>query len=295
MNKKIYQALGLCFLLSWGLVGISKLVGIEYKGTNGLIIAITYMFIPALSVIILSKFIWKEDLRKWGIAKPKMLWFFIAWISPIILAFSVIPISTLFPGISFSPSMEGVLAKYVGSPEQLRAMEEQLSTIGAYIPLIIVIESLIAGITVNAIAALGEEYLWRGLLLKELKKYGWIKSSVFIGAIWGLWHAPLIIQGQNYPEHPYLGVLMMIVCCILLTPMFIYFTVRSKSVLTAAVMHGAMNASAGVGVMYTVGGSDLIVGLSGLAGFILLGIVDIILIIANSRSKEKINDLLKTY
>ncbi|MDD4409331.1 MAG: type II CAAX endopeptidase family protein [Candidatus Pacebacteria bacterium] len=295
MNKKIYQALGLCFLLSWGLAGVSKFSGIEYKGSNGLILAVLYMLMPAISVIILSKFFWKEDLKKWGLSRPKLPWFVIAWVFPIVIAFCVIPVSTLFPGIIFSPGMEGILAKYSGSPEQLKMMKEQLSAIGAYMPLIVLVQSLVAGITINAIAALGEEYLWRGLLLKEMKKYGWIKSSIFIGVVWGLWHAPLIIQGHNYPEHPYLGVLMMIVWCTLLTPLFIYFTARSKSVLTAAVMHGTLNASAGIGVMYTIGGNDLTAGLTGLAGFIVLVIADIVLIIADTRSKEKINDLLNEY
>jgi D-alanyl-lipoteichoic acid acyltransferase DltB (MBOAT superfamily) len=30
-------------------------------------------------------------------------------------------------------------------------------------------------------------------------------------AIWGLWHAPVILQGHNYPGYPLLGVLMMVV------------------------------------------------------------------------------------
>ena len=30
------------------------------------------------------------------------------------------------------------------------------------------------------------------------------------GVIWGFWHAPLILNGHNYPQHPVVGVFMMV-------------------------------------------------------------------------------------
>lgn len=292
MTKRVYQSIILCFLISWGIVLISKINGLEYQGNNGLILAIAYMLMPALSVILLSRFVWKEKAP--GVHKPKSFKMFtLAWLLPVALSFLVIPISMLFPGVDLSLTMQGMMDKL--SPEQATAMKSQIDMIGPFLPLLLIIQSLIAGITINAIAALGEEYLWRGLMLKELKKYGWIKASLFIGAVWGLWHAPLIIQGHNYPEHPQLGVLMMIVWCILLTPSLIYFTVRTKSVLTAAVMHGTINASYGFAILYVVGGNDLIVGLTGLAGFIVLVIINIVLFLINKRSKIGIDEMMKQY
>ncbi|MCK9578759.1 CPBP family intramembrane metalloprotease [bacterium] len=297
MSKKIYQVLLLVFCLSWGLVGIAKLSGMDYLGSNGLFLAIAFMFMPALSVFILSKFIWKEKLNQWGIARPKGRIFFIAWFWAIVLAFGTIPISLLIPGVTFSSEMEGFISQYstLFSAEKISEMKSQISAIGPFMPLIFIIQSLIAGITINAIAAFGEEYLWRGFLLKELKKFGWLRSSLIIGFIWGIWHAPLIIQGHNYPSHPEIGVLMMIIWCILLTPALIYFTVRTKSVFTAAVMHGTLNASAAIPLVWIVGGNDLTVGSTGFAGFITLLILNIILIIYNSKSKIKADDLLSQY
>jgi len=297
MSKKVYQALLLTFILSWGLAGTAKLLGIEYSGSKGLIVAITYMFMPALSVFILSKFFWKESLKNWGIEKPKNRSFFIAWLWPIAIAFSLVPISLLIPGISFSPEMEGFISQYssVLSADKIAEMKTQIAVIGSFMPLVFIAQSLIAGITINAIAAFGEEYLWRGFLLKELKNYGWLKASIIIGSIWGLWHAPLILQGHNYPTHPIFGVFMMIIWCILLTPAMVYFTARTKSVFTAAVMHGTINASAGIPLVWLIGGNDLTVGLTGLAGFIGLAIFNIGLIIYDRNSKIKIKSLLEKY
>jgi membrane protease YdiL (CAAX protease family) len=208
-----------------------------------------------------------------------------------------IPISLLIPGISFSPGMEGMMDKYASMipSSQVETMKNQISMIGGFMPLVFILQSLIAGITINAIAAFGEEYLWRGFLLKEMKGYGWIKASLFIGFIWGLWHAPLIIQGHNYPAHPYIGILMMIIWCTLLTPSMIYFTVKTKSVITSAVMHGTLNASAGISIAWIMGGNDLTVGITGLAGFIALLIVNIGLFVYDKRSKVRTNEMMKDY
>ena len=79
-------------------------------------------------------------------------------------------------------------------------------------------------------------------------------------------------MGHNYPEHPKIGVIMIIVLCILLTQLFLYITIKSKSVIAASIMHGTMNATAGISIMAVSGGNDLISGIAGLSGFITLTI-----------------------
>lgn len=115
------------------------------------------------------------------------------------------------------------------------------------------------------------------------------KAAIIIGFIWGIYHAPVILMGYNYPQHPQIGVLMMIIFCILLTPLFLYITIKSKSVIAAAILHGTMNGTYGITLMMTDGGNDLTIGLTGLAGFIALTITLICLFIYDYFiSKEKI-------
>jgi membrane protease YdiL (CAAX protease family) len=83
-----------------------------------------------------------------------------------------------------------------------------------------------------------------------------LKASIIIGFIWGIWHMPLILMGHNYPQHPRAGVFMMIVFCILLTPILQYITIKSKSIFAAAVAHGTLNALAELAIMSTDGGND---------------------------------------
>ncbi len=50
----------------------------------------------------------------------------------------------------------------------------------------LIITSLLAGLTINAIATLGEMG-WKGLLLNELvSRRGLLKASIIIGVIWSL-------------------------------------------------------------------------------------------------------------
>jgi len=124
------------------------------------------------------------------------------------------------------------------------------------------------------VAGFGEELGWRGFLQRELGYLGFWKSSALIGLIWGAWHAPIILQGHNYPQHPVAGVFMMIIFTLLLSPIFSYVRLKSGSVLAAAVIHGSLNGTVGLSVMVIKGGNDLTVGVTGLAGFIVLFIVN---------------------
>lgn len=96
-------------------------------------------------------------------------------------------------------------------------------------------------------------------------------------------------MGHNYPQHPQIGVLMMVVWCILLTPFHLYITIKAKSVIAAAILHGTMNATAAISIIGITGGNDLISGITGMPGFIALSVFLIILFIYDSYiCKDKI-------
>ena len=48
-----------------------------------------------------------------------------------------------------------------------------------------------------------------GFLLVRLLPLGRWRAALIYGALWGLWHAPIIVGGYNYPGYPVLGVIMM--------------------------------------------------------------------------------------
>ena len=173
--------------------------------------------------------------------------------------------------------MAGFFERFKGvlPPERLEAMRRQAEALPVHPFWLGLIQGLIAGITINAIAGFGEELGWRGLLYRELSFLGFWRSSALIGAIWGIWHAPLILQGHNYPQHPVVGAIMMTIWCMLLSPIFNFIRLKAKSVIAASILHGSLNATSGLALVLVKGGSDLTVGVTGASGFIVLGAVNL--------------------
>lgn len=269
---------GLTFLLSYLLVFIYLALGGKWVMPGSLIVATTYMFIPMVVAIIVQKHILGEPIKgPLGISFKLNRWFLVAWLLPVIIAFATLGVSLFLPTIEYSPQLAGFYESLEStlSPEQIEQMKAQAAVFPIHPFWIGLLQGLIAGITINAIAGFGEELGWRGFLQKELGHMGFWKSSIVIGLVWGLWHAPIILQGHNYPEHPQAGVFMMIIFTLLLSPIFSYVRLRAKSVIAAAILHGSLNATIGLPLMVIKGGNDLTVGVTGLAGFIALALVNL--------------------
>jgi membrane protease YdiL (CAAX protease family) len=268
----------LTFSASWLLAGGFYAVGGRLNSPIALVVLLAYMFMPMTMAIIVQKVLYKEPLRQpLGISFRPNRWFLVAWLLPAVMAFATIGVSLLLPGVEYSPEMTGFFER-LGSaltPGQLEEMRRQMAALPIHVIWIALLQSLVAGITINAVAGFGEELGWRGLLQKELGHLGFWKSSSLIGLIWGVWHAPIIIQGYNYPQHPVAGVVMMTVWTVLLSPIFSYVRLKAKSVIAAAIIHGSLNATAGLSLMVISGGNDLTVGVTGLAGFIVLAVVNV--------------------
>jgi uncharacterized protein len=113
---------------------------------------------------------------------------------------------------------------------------------------------------INMIFALGEELGWRGFLLPNLMPLGQWKAILISGFIWGVWHAPAVVQGLNYPGYPVWGIFMMIVFCILLGTILSWLVLNTKSPWVAALAHGAVNAIAGLPVMFLLPGFNMALG-----------------------------------
>lgn len=276
--KKSLIFIGLTFFGNWLMVFLFLALGGQWGIYSSMIIGTAYMFIPMLIAILVQKGIYGEPLKgPLGISWKFNRWWLVAWFLPPIAAFASFGVSLLLPGVSYSPEMAGLMERFRGmlTPEQLQQMQQQVAAFPVHPIWISLLQGIVAGITINAVAGFGEELGWRGFLQNELGYLGFWKSSALIGAIWGVWHAPLILQGHNYPQNPVAGVFMMVVFCLLLAPIFSLVRLKAKSVIAAAVIHGSLNATAGLAIMLVAGGSDLLNGITGLAGFIVLALVNV--------------------
>lgn len=281
------------FVISYAAAGIYKLVGGAGAGSIGFTaLGATYMFIPTISVLIVTKVIHKDNIKSDLLLSFKInRWFFVAWLLMPVIIFSTLAVNLMFPNVSYNPEMTGFLTRYttILPPDQIEQIKAELEKLPVNLIWITLFQGLIAGVTINALAGFGEEFGWRGFLLNAFKEMKFFKASVIIGFIWGIWHAPLVLMGHNYPQHPQIGVLMTVLLCILITPLLLFVTIKSKSVIAAAIMHGTMNALAGISIMAISGGNDLTSGIAGLAGFITLALFLIVLFLYDYYiSKDKI-------
>jgi membrane protease YdiL (CAAX protease family) len=146
-------------------------------------------------------------------------------------------------------------------------------------PLVLLLASMVgavtAGWTINGVFAMGEEYGWRGLMWDELRQHGPVRANLVTGVVWGLWHAPLIVQGYNYPGQPVVGALAMVGFCTAMSPLLSGLRERTSSVVPVAAAHGIFNALAVTLLLFAPGADRVLaspVGALGAAVLLLIGL-----------------------
>jgi membrane protease YdiL (CAAX protease family) len=169
-----------------------------------------------------------------------------------------------------------------GQPDtQFTFLQQQMEQTGTQLPvstgvlvLIQIGQALLLGPLINVVFTMGEELGWRGFLLPRLLPLGQWKALLLSGAIWGVWHAPAIAQGHNYPDHPFIGILLMTVFCILLGIIVGWLYLNTRSPWVAALAHGSINAWAGLPYLFLKPGFDTALGgtLTSVPGWLVMGL-----------------------
>ncbi len=283
--KKINLYILLSFGISWTVALIMKLAHIDYGSTLSLIIiGGLYMPGPAIATFIIQKFIYKEGFKQygWTFDKKNYKWFLytpLIFISLILLTFATVALLgnthliSQFGQLDFSQDNFNFHFKELVS-SKIDIDKIKLPNIPAWLFFVISIgEGIIVGATANLPFMFGEEFGWRGLMLRETQNLGFVKSSVFIGIIWGLWHLPIILMGHNYPKHPYFGIVMMCLITTALAPIFAYVRLKTKSILGACMLHGMINATGALFALYIANSNELFSSITGWAGIIACSIL----------------------
>ena len=274
---RVWHFAALTYGVSFLFAGILHITGMGLKSPVGVVFGVVYMFFPALAAFVLMRFVYHEPMKDaLGLRATFNPWFLVAWLGPIVLLPLILLVGYAFPGIGYDPGMADFMERLRATvpPENFAEVEAQLSALPVNPVIFQLISATVAGASINAVAAFGEELGWRGFLQRELAPLGFWRSSLLIGVIWGAWHAPFIMMGHNYPHHPYLGIPLMIVFTTLLAPLISYVRLRSRNIYSAAVFHGTLNAFAGFPLILSSGADELLVGYAGLAGFIVLALVN---------------------
>lgn len=256
-RKNITWFLTVTFLFSWILFLAPLALGEMEPVTKQLVYqgfwAIA-MWGPGLAAILVTLFVARKPFStlRLNTLGPKRYYLW-AWLLPVALTI-VGGLVTLALG----------MAKLDLNFTMLRTAMES-ATGGAEVPVMaVVLSQILLGLTLgplfNMLFTMGEELGWRGYLLPQLLPLGQWKAVLLSGVIWGVWHAPVIVQGHNYPGYPILGVFMMIVFCVLLGIIISWMYLNTKSPWVAALAHGSINAIAGLPVLFFAPGFNIALG-----------------------------------
>jgi len=131
----------------------------------------------------------------------------------------------------------------------------------------------------------GEEYGWRFYLQDRMfALFGAYTGLVLVGLIWGLWHAPLMLIGMNFPNEPFVPAnIVYLVYTIIMSVIFGYAVLKTGSIWIAVLLHGLTDIIVNTGRVY-ISGADTIV--SFLPLLVLLGVFALILLRSNVWTTE---------
>jgi uncharacterized protein len=282
-----WLGIGLFLLLTFG-ISWSIFIGLRVVGIPFPIRAAMGMFGPALAAL-LTRLIRHDGFADAGLRLTAKGQRGAGWMY---LAAYVVPPILIAAGIGFVLLVgyqHWDLSRNV--QELANVLKKQLGTQGipsGMTPVQLAMITLISqtilaftfGIIIDMVFTFGEEFGWRGYLLPRLAPLGSLPAAMLVGLIWGFWHAPVIVlDGYNYPGYPWLGVLMMMLLCVLLSIIFAWLRFRSGSVWPSTLAHAALNAQAGFGLVLLSAGDSLWRAPIGLLGLVPMFVFAVFLVV----------------
>lgn len=202
---------------------------------------VVYMFTPMIAGLAVA-YRSQHSLRDFGVRVGKVRWLGGAVLTGLLVIGLTVMVSVAVPGIS----LDGTRF-------------EMFPVASGPLGIVVLVGGIVlTAVTLGAVTGFGEEFGWRGYLLWELAPLGFWRASVVIGAVWGIWHVPGIVQGLQYPSFPYVGIAVFTAATIALAPVYTYVVWRAKSVFAAALLHGVFNTSSNTVIALLTADSELL-------------------------------------
>ncbi len=216
--KRIATYLGLTFALSAIFYGLILSAGTLTAGDG--LYSLGLMWCPGVAAMA-TTLIFQHSLKGLGWRLGKVRYLLLAYALPLAYAAAAYVVVWLLGLGAFSA--EGLPA-------------------GQGLPSFLAVNATV-GVVLSLLSATGEEIGWRGFLVPELAKItSFTKMALLSGAIWAVWHMPLILFADYHSGAPLWFALTCFTAMIMgISFAFAWLRLRSGSLWPAALMHASHN------------------------------------------------------
>lgn len=229
LNPKVRLYMVLVFLLSlpsyYFIISTGKVI------SAGKIILFFTMLIPSIAAIT-TCLVYNRNLKGLGWGWGKTRYQFLSFTMPLFLSLLV------YSFVWMSGLGNFQFSNFALKADEAFGLSANLSTI------VLLLSFSVIGMTIDTLAALGEEIGWRGLFVMELAKdNSFIIAAFFSGCIWAIWHFPgIIFADYNNPGTPiWYDLICFSVMIISMSFVMTWIRIKSGSLWTAAIFHGSHN------------------------------------------------------
>ena len=242
-------------LWAFGVAWVFQIIAcVLYRKGNSMgysVLLAVSMFVPLLAAVLSGSEIrsigWKPHI------KGNLRWIFIAWFVPAILGAVGAALYFLLVPNAFDTTFAYV--RTLLGNEGLSQLESN-GLSGQTYAIISAVSAITYAPFVNMLFAVGEEAGWRGTMYPILKdRFGIIRGRLLGGAIWGVWHWPIMLlagyeYGTTYWGAPVTGPLLFCIITITMGILFDFLYGKTSCIWVPALCHGAINAFAGVPTLF---------------------------------------------
>lgn len=264
--------IALCFAWSWAVAAIVHFGGVPVDGYWSLALAVPFLVGPLLASLVWKRLVVREPVASIDTALRFDGVVVVAWLAPVAIVWASALVAHVFGWATLDLTggaiVERVLA--VRGEDAAANVQEGLAASQVPYPLLASIQALIVGLFFYTPLAFTEEIGWRGVLLRELRPLGFWPAALGIGLAWGLWHVPLVLLLGYFPDAPVQGTLVLVGASIPLGALLAWVREASGTVWAAAMAHGVLTALGGFHELVLRGGVPQVVGVTGVAGGIVL-------------------------
>ncbi len=238
-KKSIIVFLSLLLLVSWTIQGLAIYFVRDLNSERATPWLISLMFFPTIAALIYRFGFNRDAFRQVRFWPGNPIYLALAALIP---AASALAALAVVQGAGWGHSEYFVFStnavEVVKGPWVLGSGMQSWWMFAANIAATAIVFSLI-----NSVAAVGEEFGWRGFLQSHMiDRFGTVGGVTLLGLVWAFWHLPSNLAGYNYTETPVLGGFVLFpVLLVSVSFVMAWLTIRARSFWPAVLMHGSIN------------------------------------------------------